>query len=93
MAITQATAYDEFVEFITSRPTLKEIATFRLFDGAEARISALLEANRAGTLTAADQAELDEYIRLEHLMRRLKIRAHKKHITGRFLGGETRCQP
>ena len=78
MAIAQLQAYDEFVEFITSSPTLEQIADFRLSDEVEARISSLLEVNRTQTLSPAEAAELDEYIRLEHIMRKAKIRAFEK---------------
>ena len=78
MVIRQAGAYEEFVEFITSSPTLEEIAEFRLSDEVEARISSLLEANRSGHLTPDEEAELDDYLRLEHIMRKAKIRAVEK---------------
>lgn len=78
MAIAQLQAYDEFVEFITSSPTLEQIAEFRLSDVSEARISSLLEANQNRRLTSSEEAELDEYIRLEHIMRKAKIRAFEK---------------
>jgi len=78
MAIAQSPAYEEFVEFITSSPTLKQIAEFRLSDTAEAQISYLLDANRNGTITDEEEAELDDYLRLEHIMRRAKIRAFEK---------------
>ena len=78
MVIRQAGAYEEFVEFITSSPTLQEIAEFRLSDEVEARISDLLEANRGGHITPDEEAELDDYLRLEHIMRKAKIRAFEK---------------
>ena len=78
MAIVQINAYDEFVEFIISSPTLEQIADFRLSEAAEARISALMEANNAGQLTAEQEDEFDEYLRLEHIMRKAKIRALEK---------------
>jgi hypothetical protein len=68
----------EFTDFMTSSPTLEEIANFRLSDESEARLSALLEANRQGTLTAEEAEELAEYGRLEHLMRLMKYRAYEK---------------
>ena len=78
MAIAHLAAYDEFVEFITSNPTTKAVSEFRLSDAAEEHINALLEANREGTITPEELDELDEYIRLEHLMRSAKIRAFEK---------------
>lgn len=74
----QTTAYREFAEFITSRPTLEQIAAFRLSDATEAHLNALLDANNAGTITVEERAELEDYLRLEHLMRLVKIRAYEK---------------
>ncbi|MCC7450455.1 MAG: hypothetical protein IT324_23755 [Anaerolineae bacterium] len=44
----------------------------------QARISELLSANRNRRLTDAEYAELDEYERLEHAIRRAKIRAFER---------------
>ena len=78
MAIVHLRPYDEFIEFITSSPTLEEISTFRLSEESEAHISQLLERNRTQKLTGQEEAELDEYLRLEHIMRKAKIRAFEK---------------
>jgi hypothetical protein len=73
MVVMQPAIYDEFMDFMTSSPTLEAIANYRLSDETEARISVLLEANRAGTLTQSEQQELDDYLRLEHMMRKAKL--------------------
>jgi hypothetical protein len=78
MAIANVRSYDEFVEFITSLPTLEQIAQFRLSATTEQQISDLLHANQTRQLTAEEQTELDEYLRVEHLMRKVKIRAFEK---------------
>ncbi len=78
MAIVHLRPYDEFIEFITSSPTLAEISEFRLSDESEARIHALLEVNKSQRLTPDEEVELDEYLRLEHIMRKAKIRAFEK---------------
>jgi hypothetical protein len=78
MAIVNLSAYDEFVDFITSHPTVEQVAEFRLSEQAEARIRELLDANRTRRLTAEEEAELDEYLRLEHIMRKAKLRAFEK---------------
>lgn len=78
MAITNISAYDEFVEFITSSPTLKQITEFRLSEATEQHISELLTANRTRRLTDTENAELDEFLRVEHLMRKAKLRAIEK---------------
>jgi hypothetical protein len=51
---------------------------YHLSDAADARLSSLLDANRAGRLTNEERAELDDYDRLEHLMTMMKIRALEK---------------
>ncbi len=71
-------AYDEFAEFIATPPTLEDVAHFRLSEELEARVSELLVANRTRSLTAEEQTELDEYVRVEHLMRMAKMRALAK---------------
>lgn len=78
MEIAELTAYDEFVEFITSSPTLEQITQFRLSDSAERRIRELLTANQQRRLTDGEEQELDEYVRLEHMVRKAKIRAYEK---------------
>ena len=78
MAIVHTSAYAEFVEFLTTSPTLEQMADFRLSDAMENHISALLEANRDGVISKDEQAELDEFLRLEHIVRMMKIRAYEK---------------
>lgn len=78
MSVVQHTPYQEFADFITSSPSLEEITEYRLSHDSEAHISYLLEANRKGTITQQEQNELDDYTRLEHLMRIVKIRAFVK---------------
>jgi hypothetical protein len=78
MAVQHIGAYEEFVDFITSTPTLEDITTFRFSDPIEEHVRQLLDANRNRALTAEEQAELDEYVRVEHLIRMAKIRAYEK---------------
>jgi hypothetical protein len=78
MAVKQISAYDEFVDFMTSLPTLEEIANYTISPTAQARVNELLAANRNRRLTDAEVTELDEYERLEHSIRRAKIRAFEK---------------
>ncbi|MBL8160650.1 MAG: hypothetical protein JNJ61_01595 [Anaerolineae bacterium] len=78
MSAVLRTPYQEFAEFVTSSPTLEQIVEYRLSDANEAYISSLLEGNRNGTLTPEELQELQDYTRLEHLMRLVKIRAYEK---------------
>ena len=78
MAITHLPAYEEFVEFITSVPTVEQVSQLHLSDETEARISSLLKANCEQTISPEEITELDEYLRLERMMRKAKIRAIEK---------------
>ncbi len=81
MAVVQRTPFQEFADFMTSSPTLKQISEFRLSEESEERINDLLEANRKGTIKPDEHEELEDYARLEHLMRMVKIRAFEKGQT------------
>jgi hypothetical protein len=78
MASKYISAYDEFVDFVTSLPPLDAIVNYTMSATAQARVNELLAANRNRRLTDAEAAELDEYERLEHLIRRAKIRAFEQ---------------
>jgi hypothetical protein len=78
MHVLTRQVHSEFADFLTSNPSLEEIAAFQLSDEAEARISHLLELNRTGQINRDEQQELDDYLHLEHLMRLTKIRAIAK---------------
>lgn len=71
-------AYNEVIEFLGRGATTQEIVDFRLSTAAQARGQALLEKNRQGTLSPAEEAELNLYIELENLMALIKIRAHQQ---------------
>jgi hypothetical protein len=78
MASKYISAYDEFVDFVTSLSPLEAIVDYTMSATAQARVNELLAANSNRRLTDAEAAELDEYERLEHLIRRAKIRAFEK---------------
>jgi hypothetical protein len=81
MAVSRTSAvYDEFIEFITSSPTLEQIADYRLSEAAEARVDYLLEQNNSGEISTDELAELNDYLCIEHLIRMAKIRAQEKLI-------------
>jgi hypothetical protein len=78
MAVVNQAPYEEFMDFMTSSPTLEEIINYRLTDATETHIDHLLQLNRDGALTAEQAMELDDFVRLEHIIRRAKILAQKK---------------
>jgi hypothetical protein len=78
MATKPMSAYDEFVDFITTLPALDAIINYSISPTAQTRVNELLTANRNRRLTDAEVAELDDYERLEHMIRRAKIHAMQK---------------
>jgi hypothetical protein len=81
MAIVHQTAYDEFASFIASSPTTEEVANFQLSDAVEQRINESLELNGEGRLDGEELAELDDFLRLEHIMRLAKLYAREELST------------
>ena len=81
-AITPAqyALHSEVIEFLASGPASQAIVAFRPSTEAQARVTELLDKNRAGTLAPAEQAELDQYERLDYLMTLVKARA-RQHLT------------
>lgn len=68
---------DEVLAFLLSSPTPRQIIEFQASDAAQERLRYLLEANRQGTLTDAERAELDEASQLNHFVMLLKARAYQ----------------
>lgn len=81
MTIKYASAYDEVYDFLTSEPTPQQIVEFRPSETTQERVRYLLESNREGKLTQQETAELEEFGKVEHLMRMLKLTARQK-LTG-----------
>jgi len=69
-------AYAEMLDFLLTRPTLYDILTFKVSDAAQARLRLLHDKNREEALSATEEAELDIYEQLEHLMILLKAKAY-----------------
>ena len=78
MAVERFKAYDEVYDFLTSSPIPQQIITFRPSAETQERIRFLLDANNTRNLTADEAIELDEFGKVEHLMRMLKVYAHEK---------------
>lgn len=70
-------AYEEIVEFIAEAVDAKKLSRFRPSKAAEARVALLVEKNREGRLRPAEREELDQFLRLEHVMRLAKARSRK----------------
>lgn len=71
-------AYDEFVDFIAAGTTPKGVIEYRPSDTTKARVVDLIHRQKTSSLSAAETAELDQYLHIEHLMRLAKARARQR---------------
>lgn len=69
--------YRYVLQFLATNPSPQAIVDFHPTPAMQERIAELLAKNRAGELTPAETAELDEYEHIENFLRKLKIRALK----------------
>jgi len=65
----------EIIEFLSKKPTMREVADFHISDRAQNRLRRLLALNEAGLLGEEEQRELDEMEQIEHIMIMFKARA------------------
>lgn len=69
-------ALDEIVNFIASENPSRVLA-FKASEATRKRVFSLIEKSKKGKLNEREQAELDHFLTLEHLMRLAKIRAYQ----------------
>lgn len=69
-------AYEEIIEFIAAASP-RAVADFQSSPKVRERVEELLARNNAGTLSESESAELDDCLKLEHLMRLAKARARQ----------------
>jgi hypothetical protein len=76
-----AHVYRYVLDFLATRPTPEQVATFGPTPEMTGRLRLLLERESKGEITPAEKAELDEYERLEHLMVIIKV-GNLQHLVG-----------
>ncbi len=69
--------YSEALDFLASGPTLEQIAEFKVSPPLQDRVEELLDKNRESGLTEQEAAEMNTFLRINHIMILLKARAHK----------------
>ena len=72
------TLFSEIIEFLASTPTPERIIAFKPSEELEQRLTYLLAQNRQDALMMDERQELDEFLRMNHFMNMLKIRAREK---------------
>ena len=70
------------VALLASRPTPEQVLAIRPSAEMQARVSELLQRSREGDLSRAEEAELDRYLLIEHLVRLAKARALEELARG-----------
>lgn len=75
---SSADIQEEVMAFLLSSPTLQEIIEFRASEDAQQRLRYLLDANRNGTLSAEEAAELEVVSNVNQFMMSLKAKARLK---------------
>jgi hypothetical protein len=71
--------YMELVDFVAHGSTVEQVANFRPSTEAMKRLAQLLERQRDSKLTDEESSELDNYVRLEHILGLAKAKAQLIH--------------
>ena len=71
-------AYDEYLEFLTSGPSLDDIIDFRPSSETRARAQYLFDNHDADLLSYEEHQELSEYAKAVYFMEMIKLRARRK---------------
>jgi preprotein translocase subunit Sec63 len=72
------TLFDEILEFLASSPSAEQLVNYQPPVALQQRLSELLDKNRSGGLSKAEQQELEEFLRMNRFMSRLKLKARKR---------------
>lgn len=64
--------YHYILDFLASKPTPEEMVAFRTTPEMVERLQPLVGRNKSGEITPAEQQEINEYERIEHLIIMLK---------------------
>ena len=62
----------ELVEFLSTNPSVQEVQTYHASVRSQTRMGQLLALNQAGVISGAEAEELDELLKLEHVVINLK---------------------
>lgn len=77
--------YLEIIDFIAAGPTPAEVAAFHPSERPQQRVQTLLRRQKSENLKVQEEAELEHYMQLEHLMRLAK--GPRTPVSGQVSGG------
>ena len=66
--MSAAKSYDEIIDFIAAGTTPEAVVAFRPSDSVQQRVAELVERSKDGSISSEEQSELDDYLRLQHIM-------------------------
>lgn len=69
--------FQELLDFLVEKASPQELLTFSVSEDAQKRADELTEKNKAGSLTAQEQAELEQMLEFDLFVTALKARAIK----------------
>jgi hypothetical protein len=75
--MTEWRADDELVDLIAAEPSPELVAAFRPSETTRRRVAELVAREKTTGLSAAEGSELDNDLRLEHLLRLAEARARR----------------
>jgi len=71
---TPTTAFDEIIDFLASVPSADEIIAYVPPIHIQDRMHELMQKNRTNSLSSEENTELDEFLRMNRFMSRLKAK-------------------
>lgn len=87
-SVSRISPAEELADFLARRPSLAEIAAFRLSDSALERARELLEKNENGALSPEESRELDRLVLLDDIIGLIQARASSPETSSRANGDE-----
>jgi hypothetical protein len=78
MSILYENAYGEYIDFITSQPTIEQILDFRPSLHTQKRVRYLMNGKLQKSLTQEEILELEEYYKATRFLHQLKQRAQRR---------------
>jgi hypothetical protein len=72
-------AYEEIMDFVAAETNSQGVIDFHPSPAAKVRVADLIVREKTTGLSAEEQSELDNSLRLEHFMRLAKAREHVNH--------------
>ncbi len=72
--------FDEITDFLAAAPSLEAIVAYTPSPELDQRLHELLDKNSQHEMTAEERDELTEFLRMNHFLRMLKLKARLKLI-------------